>query len=206
MTRSARSSCMAQAIPVAEEIADLQVLSPALFVVRARREAAGESRSGAPTTCAPTTTPPWRDRRSTERSTCRRPCGSRCDLRRARLWRRRCSDRLEVHEPRMERALAAARATIAEHEGRIDDAAEGCTEVAGAWGDWEMPFEQAHALAGLATLPPITRSRRRSRRRRARRPPARSAELAVPRQHPLNRCSAVFVVEVAGIEPACSSD
>ena len=138
---------MAQAVPVAEEIADLQVLSPALFVSALADAAAGESASAAghlrsyhdATLEGP---PEYREIHLPEAVRLAFELGEP-GLATALL------DRLEVHEPRMERALTAAHATIAEHEARIDDAAEGYEKVAGAWREWEMPFEQAHAMAGL---------------------------------------------------------
>ncbi len=139
---------MAHAVPVAEEIADLQVLSPALFVAALADAAAGlpdaaASRLRSYHEATVEGPPEYREVHLPE--AVRLALGlDRPDLARVLL------DGLEVHEPRMERALAAAHPAIAEQEGRSDEAAEGYAKAAGGWAAWDMPFERAHALAGLA--------------------------------------------------------
>ena len=193
--------------PVAEEIDDLQVLAPALFVSALADAAAGDPAAAARRSLRSV---PRRHGGGTTRVPRDPPAGGRAARARAgrpELWRRRCVERLEVHEPRMERALAAAqrddRRTRGTHRRCRRRLREGRRQRGTAWA---MPFEQAHAHGRPRTLPPIARSRPPKPTPPTRRPPACSCSWGSPDRHPLNRCSAAFVVEVAGFEPACSSD
>ncbi len=139
---------LAHAIPAAQEIADLQVLSPALFVGALVAEALGDHADAAEQLRA------YHDitvQGPSEYREIHLPEAVRSALRlRDPALAATLLEGLEVHEPRMSRALDAARAAIAETEGRFDEAADLFGAVAHQWADWAMPFEQAHALAGLA--------------------------------------------------------
>ncbi|HEY6566216.1 MAG TPA: hypothetical protein VI341_01745, partial [Actinomycetota bacterium] len=141
-------SLITRVIPAAEEIADLQVLSPALFVGALVAESLGDDVEAAVqlrayhdiTVEGPSE---YREIHLPEAVRAALRLGDR-DLAGTLL------DGLEVHEPRMTRALDAARAALAESDGRFDEAADRYGTVAQHWGAWAMPFEHAHALAGLA--------------------------------------------------------
>jgi class 3 adenylate cyclase len=135
-----------QFLPLARQIADPQVLVPALSTAAVVSHAQGD-----PTTATAMIeelerftrdTPDWS--RLFDAAPALRIC---VELDRLELGER-FLDRPDAHGARLEHANVACRAIVAEARGETDEAGLLYADAARRWQDYEFPFEQAHALLG----------------------------------------------------------
>jgi tetratricopeptide (TPR) repeat protein len=172
---------MEETLPVAEEIGDLQVRAPAMIVGALAAAGAGDietalARLKAYHEVTLEGPPEYREVNLPE------AVRLSLDLDDASLGAT-LLEGLEIHEPRMHRALSAANARLAEHEGRCDVAADAYESAAREWAAWSIPFEVAHSWTGLA---------------RCRRAQARDADAAAP------DAEAAALFRALGAEPPTS--
>ena len=132
-------------LPVARQIGDLQVLAPALLVAALVAEQPALARERLQDLHDTTHDGPSEYREVLLPEAVRRCLWAGDPELAAAMF-----EEMAMHEPRAEKAVATCLAALAEHRGDAEQAAKGYEELGRGWADHSMPFEQGHALAGLA--------------------------------------------------------